>query len=147
MATQNEVLRHVGYEWWMFRATRHLILNGSPGPQGIVIGNAASDSNFVHARVLAHFFFDAGQQSRGDDWTAKTLGMERPPLPPVLDDVCKHVNKRVAHLTEGRAPSGFSYPDPSKVEQLLAERIQALKTSLGTAMPPRWIGDSPVPST
>jgi hypothetical protein len=55
------------------------------------------------------------------------------------------VNKRVVHMTEGLIRKGFEYSNPKEVYAALAERIVALKDSLGKDIPENWLGDFPVP--
>lgn len=140
MQTDREkILEGVGYRWWMYRCSRHLIMTGSIfSAQGTIVHNAASCSSYVHARALADFFYDGPK--RETDWTAEDLGMTRIPPPAPIRALREHVNKHVVHITQG-VSSEFEIPSPMDVEACFRERIDALKAKLGSEIGEMWVGN------
>jgi hypothetical protein len=68
-AEQTKTLEHVGYEWWMFRAT-HDCLKGWPAPtppgEEDPIRNAVLESLVIHGGNLIDFFHRRPDPRKGD---------------------------------------------------------------------------------
>src|ERR1700720_745553 len=79
--TEEQVLHHLGYEWWMFRTMHHWLLalpeDEDPARFALV------ESLVVHGRNLGEFFF--GEQE-GPERHVGLLGLDREEWPePVLE--------------------------------------------------------------
>lgn len=145
---QEEILHHLGYEWWMFRAT-HALLLGMPvsdDPKR----NALLESLLMHTRQLIDFFFKVESEKgpRQSDLTVEKLDCGLSRQEERKDgDLWKWremVNKRVLHLTEARrmpiAEWHLELP-----RRALQRCIDEIKEKL--PVPPGWIGDAPVGPT
>jgi len=135
---QDSILYHLGYEWWMLRATFDLLkeLPEDADP----VRNALLESYLIHARALIVFF--SLKPLKNDDWTVTNLdhGLEQTVCPSALEKFRKIINKHVAHLTESRLRSINEYPTVD-VQHFLEEQIENVRTNLGDDMPVPWIGD------
>ncbi len=133
-----QILKHLGYEWWMFRCVNTL-LSEPPSEQGDPRYNALVESLAIHGRNLAYFFHKP--KLKKDDWNAEDLGLPLvEPMPQALKDWCVEAHKRIAHLTATRAFPLDSWK-PGTIRPQLEERIVAMKRAIGADMPASWIGD------
>src|SRR5258706_16094438 len=91
---------HVGYEWWMFRASHALVqsLSNDDDP----LRNALIESMVMHGRVLTEFFYFKKNDNYPDDINAEDLGMTRPSTPPELKKWWDDAGKRGAHVSKKR---------------------------------------------
>jgi len=155
MATLNkprteEVLMHLGYEWWMLRSTMRLLQCIGNNHNGDPVRNALLESLIIHCRGLIDFFFNGSQKKRADDWTAENLGQHRKDKPPGVSAWLEEANKRVAHITEKRAEPLGSW-NIEAIRLLLSKeidsvRIDSVRMALGTGFPSDWLGDASVES-
>jgi len=138
-----EILFHLGYEWWMFRAAHDLLKNwGEEGP----VRNALVESLAIHGRGLVDFFYkeehEKKEKGRKDDWRVTDLDLAlTSPCPPVLSKWKEDVNKRVAHLTECRKNALLTEWKAKEVREELQRRIYEVKKKIGDNMPTGWTGD------
>lgn len=137
-AKQSDVLFHLGYEWWMFRATYTLLqqLPLSDDP----VRNALLESLLIHGRGLIDFFFDFGHQPT--DWVVSDLGsgLSIKARTPELTLWRIDVNKRVAHLTDTRKAS-LTDINIEPIFTELEKCISEVKATLKADIPSDWIGD------
>jgi hypothetical protein len=133
---RDEILEHLGYEWWMFRCAHDLLsrLHGDGDP----VRNALVESMAMHGRNLAHFFH-APKRPRSDDWNIEDLGLESTPMPENLRAWCADVHTSVAHVTQARIDV-FDVRTPGEIRPHLHGRIQAVQVHVGKDMPRGWIG-------
>ena len=143
---QKDVLDHLGYEWWMFRATYELLKNIEKNSDPA--RNALVESLWVHGRALIDFFYfkpDSG------DWGVKTLNLRRSEWKEdseptkTLNDWRINTNKRVVHITKKRQDP-LQYESFPVVNGVIEQRIKEVKTALATDMPVNWIGDNSIES-
>jgi hypothetical protein len=145
MATQDEIVYFVGYEWWMFRAMRWALEKGIPfAPhKNDPVRNAVADSLAIHGRALISFFW--GTKKQTTDLHVTDLGLYAPPWPPppVLLTWHTDTNKRVAHLTESHADPVIVW-NVAAAQTELEPRIEALRVTLGPAAlaNAKWTGDA-----
>ncbi len=138
---EEDVLFHLGYEWWMFRSTYEALKN--LGNSNTPMRNALVESLLLHSRALIYFFHFSKKQ---DDWIVEDLGhsLRTTALRPntLLDSWRVEVNKRVAHLTGLReTPLASLNIDPIYNE--LEKSINKVKTALNNDIPSGWIGNQP----
>lgn len=133
------VLKHLGYEWWMFRCMKELLPYVSPSDDPI--RNAMAESLGIHGRDLIDFFYRP--PTKPDDWTVRDVAPEMVstvPTPQHLTDWCVTVNKCVAHITNVRAEQ-LQLQDAQGVYDAIEAKISALKGVLGAEFPADWSGD------
>lgn len=137
-AKESDVLFHLGYEWWMFRATYALLqqLPISDDP----VRNALLESLLIHGRGLIDFFFDFGHKPT--DWVVSDLGigLSVKARTPELSLWRIDVNKRVAHLTDTRKAS-LTDINIEPIFTELGKCISEVKAMLKANIPSDWIGD------
>lgn len=140
---KEQVLFHLGYEWWMFRAA-HDLLQKLPSIDDPV-RNALVESLAIHGRGLTYFFHE--KKRFQTDWNVDDLdcGLTTTPCPHKLDEWRVDANERVAHLTAGRKRVLTEWDAPA-ARRLLGERIEEVRTALGRDMPSDWMGDCPTTS-
>jgi hypothetical protein len=143
--TKKDVLYHLSYEWWMFNSRIDLVsklpIDCNP------VRNALIDSCLFHGRTLIDFFYspeNAIEQNKTNDLTVVNLGSDlvRIAAPTVLDDWPKNANKRVAQRTS--STNILPNPEVEPIRQLLKERIEHVKMTLGEEMLKDWIEELPV---
>jgi len=143
---ENDVLFHMGYEWWMFCAADDLLQTlpdkGDPDP----VRNALVESLAMHGRNLAVFFF-AKKRFPTTDWnvTDLTHGLVIEKEPAQLEAWRKNANERCAHLTATRENPLTSW-DTLTARRLIKERVDHVKNVLGPDVPPDWPGYLPTTS-
>ena len=141
MATHEEVLEHLGYEWWMFREAYELLRHA--GAEHSATRNALVESLAIHGRVLTQFFYRP--RRRSTDWNVESLGMTllaHDQEPSELADWYDKTSQHVAHLTEHRVIALASL-SARKVRELLATCIDRVKTELAAELQENWIGNRP----
>lgn len=136
MATQqelNEMLDHVGYEWWMFQATYLQLMDIDL--TGDVVLNALVESLAIHGRGLIGFFYQT--QRRPGDITCEHYGMKRELMPEpgsVVRAWKDDADKRIAHITNTRLTRQLSWPT-SDLCKVLEKKIDELRAQLGHPLP------------
>jgi hypothetical protein len=145
MSIKEQVLFHLGYEWWMFRATDALLQNLPPNAEGDPVRNALVESLHIHGRALIDFFYKA--KTDKTDWVVDDLncGVTTIEISAGLKAWRKNTNKRVAHLTDTRTISCAQF-EVATTRKAIYERIGAVRKALGAAMPKDWHGDDPIDS-
>ncbi|MBI2301007.1 MAG: hypothetical protein HYU66_19010 [Armatimonadetes bacterium] len=140
---QLQIVRHLGYEWWMFRAMRALLpMTGSDADP---VRNAAIESLAIHGRAIIDFFYL--ERTRADDWrawdldTTITPANQRAAMPQCLSNWHTLTSKLTAHMTNARA-SGVELSDLEDVYKALKSQIETLKASLGAGFAAAWQGDA-----
>jgi hypothetical protein len=134
---QDEILFHLGYEWWMFRAAADILrkVPQSDDP----VRNALVESLAIHGRGLVFFFANA--KKFATDWNATDLGVVlETSIPTHMDEWRVHANLRVAHLTSARQHA-LSAWNVDGAQAWLTQRIDAVRAKVGADMPSPWIGD------
>lgn len=133
---QDEILFHLGYEWWMFRAAADIL--GKVPQSDDPVRNALVESLAIHGRGLVFFFTD--KKKRATDWDATDLGVVLETSPPHMVEWRVDANRRVAHLTSARQHALFAW-NVYGAQAWLTQRIDAVRAKVGADMPSPWIGD------
>ena len=138
--TQKDVLFHLGYEWWMFRAGCDLLAGISELDDPV--RNALVESLAIHGRGLVHFFYMSKKSAT--DWNVTDLGsrfmLEAEPA--VLRHWRQDTNRRVAHLTRTRSNPLHEW-DAATAREVFANNIGEVRRLLVPDVPIDWIGDRP----
>jgi hypothetical protein len=109
---------HISYELTMFYETAMGLKWRENLDNDFTLKNALIESFIVHARVLAHFLYQARSPKYPDDVVAEdyvkdvpTWRTARGSMSPELREIVRRAGKEIAHLTKGRRPPD----DPEKV--------------------------------
>ena len=138
--TLKAMLVHVGYEWWMFRATYAQLQTISEKPD--VVQNALIESLAIHGRGLILFFYES-RSAHSCDVTCKDYGMRRTKLSAkekALSDWKRDADKRIAHVTDARLHDLTQWRTGA-VHDALKGKIDELRTLLKAEIPQPWIAD------
>jgi hypothetical protein len=141
MTPPAEILKHVGYEWWMMQSTRKLL--NSMSFDADPVRNAVLESLLVHARALIDFFWKIpNQKPMISDWIVDNLGsnLKRDEMPSDIKDWREEVNKRIAHITDRRLDLLEDW-HLDIIWSSLENKLAHVKSTLGTTFPDSWIGD------
>jgi hypothetical protein len=134
---------HVGYEWWMFRAS--LALVQSLPKEDDPLRNALIESMVMHGRALTEFFYFKKNEKYPDDINAQDLGMSCPSLPSELKKWWENAGNRVAHISKKRFGAWIDW-DGRAPFNILGERIAELRKACSKEIGADWIGDWPTES-
>lgn len=136
---ETEVLRHLGYEWWMARSTHNILLDMTPIADPV--RNALIESMNIHIRGLVSFFCD---KPRKDDWSVSHLNrnLKSVEIPDNINALMIDINKRVAHLTARRADFFHEWHVEQALE-FIERKMLEVRTALAADFPSDWNGDAP----
>lgn len=144
MASRDEVLEHLGYEWWMFRESRELFRCADAADPAT--RNAYAEALTIHGRALVGFFYPPKTKRFPTDWDVGDFGMTLPAQdqkPPELEAWYEATGQHVAHLTDHRVRTLGQLPTQPVCVQL-ARCVERVKDHIGrNNMPADWIGDRP----
>ncbi len=130
-----QVLHHIGYEWWMFRTMARLLsdLPDSDDP----VRNALVESLLLHARNLADFFFE---RKNGKNPRAEDFGVTYEPKPPLIKNWWVRASQDALHVERARFRPNTRDPlEVDAVWSIFGAKINELRAA--TSIPLAWIGD------
>ncbi len=138
-SNEADILNHLGYEWWMLKSMRSILLELPPlnDPEH----NALIESMNIHVRSLVSFFCN---KPKGNDWSVTHLGrsLRIVKRPEYLVDLLTNINKRIAHLTDTRASPFFEWHVEPAIE-FIGGKVFEVRTALAKDFPTIWRGDAP----
>lgn len=134
--TSEQVLHHLGYEWWMFRNTLW-ILQRLEQRKSDPVRNAIVESLVVHGRNLGEFFFASSYYDAG----AKLLGLEREKAPREVGIWIEMASRRALHMQAPRfVADKLEEVDVMPVFDHFARMIQKVVDRASPALPETWLG-------
>lgn len=145
----DDLMHHLGYEWWMFRSTLAALkrlnsdqLDGRDDP----VRNALVESMVLHGRALIDFFFKRGGTSHKSDWTVESFelpDLKRKKVTEKSFEASWHAmaSKRVMHMATERSEPAGSW-DGDKLYELLDAEITSLFAHLPGSRNDDWLGNA-----